>query len=146
LPAVLAPLLRRPHERSTGVTSPDGLSRAKGYAHASLCYQLSVSDIMGRVKQLLLRVPEDVHRRLTARAAREGRSVNAVATQILDAAAEADRGDRRAQVRAAATAAGTLRAVSARPVSAARRRRITESTRGLGQQVDRLLAQERERP
>lgn len=101
---------------------------------------------MGEVKQLLLRVPEDVHRRLTARAAREGRSVNAVATQILDAAAEADRGDRRAQVRAAATAAGTLRAVSARPVSAARRRRITESTRGLGQQVDRLLAQERERP
>jgi plasmid stability protein len=103
-------------------------------------------DSIGGVKQLLLRVPEDVHRRLTARAAREGRSVNALATQILDAAAEGDRGDRRAQVRAAAVAAGTLRAVDARPVSAARRRRITESTRGLGPQVDRLLAHERERP
>lgn len=104
------------------------------------------SDSIDGVKQLLLRVPEDVHRRLTARAAREGRSLNAVATEILDAAAEADRGDRRDQVRAAAAAAGTLRAVSARPVSAARRRRITESTRGLGPQVDRLLAHERERP
>ncbi|MGH2873611.1 MAG: hypothetical protein ACRDL5_14265 [Solirubrobacteraceae bacterium] len=49
-----------------------------------------------------------MHRRLTARAAREGRSVNALATQILEAAGEADRGDRRAQVRAAAAAAGTL--------------------------------------
>ncbi|MGO9792056.1 MAG: FitA-like ribbon-helix-helix domain-containing protein [Solirubrobacteraceae bacterium] len=98
------------------------------------------------MKQLLLRVPEDVHRRLTARAAREGRSLNAVATQILDAAADADSGDRRAQLRAAAAAAGTLRTVGARPVSVARRQRITESTSGLGPRVDRLLAHERERP
>jgi plasmid stability protein len=98
------------------------------------------------VKQLLLRVPEDIHLRLAARAAREGRSLNALATEILDAAADADSGDRRAQLRAAAAVAGTLRRVNGRPVSAARRRRITESTRGLGPQVDRLLAQERERP
>jgi plasmid stability protein len=98
------------------------------------------------MKQLLLRVPEDVHRRLAARAVREGRSVNAVATEILDAAADVDRGDRRARARAAAAAAGTLRSVNARPVGAARRRRIEESTRGLGPQVDRLLARERERP
>lgn len=97
------------------------------------------------MKQLLLRVPEDIHRRLAARAAREGRSVNALATDILDAAADADSGDRRAQLRAAAAVAGTLRRLDARPVGAARRRRITESTRGLGPQVDRLLAQERER-
>jgi plasmid stability protein len=98
------------------------------------------------VKQLLLRVPEEIHRRLAARAKREGRSVNALATEILDAAADADSGDRREQLRAAAAVAGMLRRVDARPVSAARRRRITESTRGLGPQVDRLLAQERERP
>ena len=98
------------------------------------------------MKQLLLRVPEDIHRRLSARAAREGRSLNALATEILDAAADADSGDRRAQLRAAAAVAGTLRRVNGRPVSAARRRRITESTRGLGPQVDRLLAQARERP
>jgi plasmid stability protein len=81
------------------------------------------------VKQLLLRVPEDLHRRLVARAAREGRSLNAVATEILDAAA-----------------AGTLRRVNARPVSADRRRRIIESTRGLGPRIEQLLAHERERP
>lgn len=97
------------------------------------------------MKQLLLRVPEEVHRRLAARAAREGRSINAVATEVLDAAADADRGDRRARLRAAAAAAGTLRSTQARRVSAARRRRIVDSTRGLGPQVDRLLAQERER-
>jgi plasmid stability protein len=109
-------------------------------------YHLPARDSIDCVKQLLLRVPEDIHRRLAARAAREGRSVNAVATEILDAAADADSGDRRAQLRAAAAAAGTLRTVSARPVSAARRQRITESTSGLGPQVDRLLARERERP
>jgi plasmid stability protein len=98
------------------------------------------------MKQLLLRVPEEIHRRLVARAAREGRSLNAVANDILDAAADADSGDRRARARAAAAAAGTLRTVNARPVSSARRRRIIESTRGLGSQIDQLLAQERERP
>jgi plasmid stability protein len=97
------------------------------------------------VKQLLLRVSEDIHRRLAARAQREGRSINAVATEILDAAADSDRGDRRTRLRAAAAAAGTLRSVQARRVSTARRRRIIASTRGLGPQVDRLLAQERER-
>jgi plasmid stability protein len=83
---------------------------------------------------------------LVARAAREGRSLNAVATEILDAAADADSGDRRTQLRAAAAAAGTLRRVNAPPVSAHRRRRIIESTRGLGPRIDQLLAQERERP
>jgi plasmid stability protein len=96
------------------------------------------------MKQLLLRVPEEIHRRLAARAQREGRSINAVATEILDAAAESDQGDRRARLRSAAAAAGTLRPVQARQVSAARRRRTIASTRGLGQQVDHLLAQERE--
>jgi plasmid stability protein len=98
------------------------------------------------MKQLLLRVPEDLHRRLMARAAREGRSLNALATQILDAAAEADSGDRRGQVRAAAAASGALHTVTARPVSAARRQRAIASTRGLGAQLDRLLDEERERP
>lgn len=98
------------------------------------------------MKQLLLRVPENLHRRLAARAAREGRSLNALATEILDTAAEADRGDRRSRLRAAAAAAGTLHSRQARHVSASRRQRILDSTRGLGQQLDRLLAQERERP
>lgn len=97
------------------------------------------------MKQLLLRVPPDVHRRLAARAEREGRSVNALATEILDAAAEGDVGDRRARLRAAAAAAGSLRSSQRRSVSAARRRRVLASTRGLGPQVDRLLDEDRER-
>jgi plasmid stability protein len=50
---------------------------------------------MRAMKQLLLRVPDDVHRRLAMRAAREGRSVNALATELLDLGAGVDQGDRR---------------------------------------------------
>lgn len=96
------------------------------------------------MKQLLLRVPEHLHQRLAARAAREGRSVNAVATQILDAAADADEGDRQARVRASAAAAGVLRGTNARPVTPARRRRAISSTQGLGAMVDRLIDDERD--
>jgi len=97
------------------------------------------------MKQLLLRVPDDVHRRLAARAAREGRSVNSVATEILDAAVDADEGDRRARLRATAAATGLLRSVPAKPVTSARRRRIIASTKGTGPILDRLLAEERDR-
>ena len=71
--------------------------------------------------------------------------MNAVATEILDAVPEDERADRRARLRAAAAAAGMLRATPRSRVSAAQRSRILGSTRGLGQQVDRLLADERER-
>ena len=97
------------------------------------------------MKQLLLRVPEDLHRRLALRAGREGRSMNAVATEILDAVPEDERADRRARLRAAAAAAGMLRSTPPSHVSAAQRSRIVGSTCGLGKQVDRLLADERER-
>jgi len=99
------------------------------------------------VKQLLLRVPDEIHRRLTARAARAGRSVNSVAIDILDAVVDADEGDRRARLRARAAALGVLDATPApaAAVSAARRRRIIASTRGTGPVLDRLLAEERDR-
>jgi len=104
-----------------------------------------LTDIISSMKQLLLRVPDDVHRRLTARAAREGRSVNAVATEVLDAASDADVGDRRARLRARAAGLGVARELPAAAVSAARRRRIIASTKGLGPLADRLLADERDR-
>jgi|GraSoiStandDraft_11_1057310.scaffolds.fasta_scaffold619959_2 plasmid stability protein len=97
------------------------------------------------MKQLLLRVPDDVHRRLAARAARDGRSVNALATQILDAAVDADEGDRRARLRATAAATGLLRSVPAKSITPARRRRIIASTKGTGPILDQLLAEERDR-
>jgi hypothetical protein len=89
----------------------------------------------------------DLHRRLAARAGREGRSLNAVATEILDAAADADHGDRKARARARAAAAGLLSGEQhgAHQVSRRQRRRIIESTRGLGPLVDGLIAEERDR-
>lgn len=97
------------------------------------------------MKQLLLRVPDEVHARLTARAARIGRSVNAVATEILDAAVGSGEGDRRARVKARAAALGIMRAAPGKAVAAARRRQIIASTRGAGPVLDRWLAEERAR-
>jgi len=102
-------------------------------------------DIIMMMRQLLLRVPDDVHRRLSARAAREGRSTNALATEILDLAADADEGDRRVRLRARAATVGVLRASSARPVSAPDRQRAVASTRGIGPILDHYLKEERER-
>lgn len=90
-------------------------------------------------------MPDEVHRRLAARAARDGRSVNSVATEILDAAADADEGDRRARLRARAATLGIHRSTSAEQVSLTRRRRIIASTGGIGPVLDQLLAEERER-
>jgi plasmid stability protein len=101
---------------------------------------------MAGVKQILLRVPDDVHRRLAARAAREGRSVNAVATELLDLTADADQGDRRSRLRATAAAAGVLRGARSADLPSVRRRHIIESTRGLGPIADALIAAERGRP
>jgi plasmid stability protein len=56
------------------------------------------------VKQLILRVSDDLHRRIAARAAREGKSVNAWAGELLDATADADVATTR-QARAVARAA-----------------------------------------
>lgn len=103
-------------------------------------------DIMGAMKQLLLRVPDDVHRRLAMRAAREGRSVNALATELLDLGAGTDQGDRRARLRASAAAAGMLQSAPAPVAPPAERREVLASTRGLGPMADALIAHERGRP
>lgn len=97
------------------------------------------------VKQILLRVPDEIHRRLTARAARAGRSINAVATEILDATVDADQGDRRARLRAQAGALGILAAMPAGSATTGQRRRILASAKGLGPLADRLLDEERHR-
>lgn len=97
------------------------------------------------MRQLLLRVPDSVHKRIAARAAREGRSINAVATEIIDAAADADQGSRSARLRAQAAAAGVLLPVTGTRISKAERKRIIDSTRGLGPIADQLIADERDR-
>ncbi len=56
------------------------------------------------MKQLILRVSPDLHRRIAARAAREGKSVNAWMNGLLEATVDADVAEDR-QARAAAKAA-----------------------------------------
>ena len=97
------------------------------------------------MKQILLRVPDETHRRLIARASRAGRSLNAVANDILAAAVDIDLGTRRERLRARAAALGILASVAAERVPPRRRQRILASTRGIGPVVDRLLAEERDR-
>lgn len=132
------------HGAQLPCTRPE-LGDLAGLGTSKLLLSHRIDDIISAVKQLLLRVPDDVHRRLTARAAREGRSVNAVATEILDAAADADVGDRRARLRARAAGLGVVRELPAETVNSARRRRIIASTKGFGPLADRLLADERDR-
>ena len=63
------------------------------------------------MKQLLLRVPDELHARLTARARHEGRSVNVIATEMLDTSVAAESGSARDLVRARAAARGLLRSI-----------------------------------
>jgi plasmid stability protein len=107
-------------------------------------------DIIVVVKQLLLRVPEDLHRRIRARATREGRSMNAVAGAILDASADDDLSapptplTPQQRLRARARALGMLSEVPAPEMSKAERDRIIASTRGIGPILDRLIDEDRE--
>ncbi len=106
-----------------------------------MCRVISSVDM----RQLLLRVPDDLHQRIAARAAREGRSVNQFASDILDAAADADRGGRRARLRAQAAAGGVLRPVLAGEMAGKDRQQAIESMRGIGPIVDDELAADRDR-
>ncbi len=99
------------------------------------------------MKQLILRVSDDLHRRITARAAREGKSVNAWAGQVLDATVDADTGNRQARLRAKAAALGMLRAplVEGKAVDEETRARILEELRPLGPAILRELEEGRNR-
>ena len=98
------------------------------------------------MKQLLLRVPDDTHRRLLRRAQRDGRSVNAVANDILLAAVDADQGTRQEQLYAKAIALGLLRAPKRQPRTHAESREdVIASTKGLGPFLDTYFQDERSR-
>ncbi|MGH9171968.1 MAG: hypothetical protein ACRD0Z_14035 [Acidimicrobiales bacterium] len=67
-----------------------------------------------------------------------------MANEILDAAVDADEGDRRTRLRARAAALGLLRSAGGAAVDTSKRRRVVGSTRGMGPIIDRLLAEERD--
>lgn len=98
------------------------------------------------MRQLLLRVPDDLHARLTERARRSGRSANAIATDILEREVSDESGDARATLRAKARRLGLLASSPAgagADVRAVDWDDLAERTRGLGQVADRLLAEGR---
>jgi plasmid stability protein len=92
------------------------------------------------MRQLLLRVPDDLHHRITERARRSGRSANAVATEILEHGVADERGDARAALRAEARRLGVLAPRQAPRVHEPDREQAIESMRGLGPVLDDLLA------
>jgi plasmid stability protein len=97
------------------------------------------------VKQLILRVSPELHQRITARAAREGSSVNAWVRELLERTVDADLGDRTARARAKAAELGILIEIPAEPVDEETRLRALEEMRGLGPLVRRELEEGRER-
>ncbi|MFB9728106.1 toxin-antitoxin system HicB family antitoxin [Haloechinothrix salitolerans] len=101
------------------------------------------------MKQLLLRVDDELHAQLTERAQRERRSVNALANEILSRATQAGATSPRHHVRARAAALGLLAAPLATPGRRSEegddRQRVLERTRGLGPMLDDLIDEDRDR-
>ncbi|TMC70819.1 MAG: toxin-antitoxin system HicB family antitoxin [Chloroflexi bacterium] len=95
------------------------------------------------MRQLLARIDDDLHRRLKRRAAAQGRSVNAMVTEILrDAVARPDGPE---LLRARLRALGRLAEIP-RPRRALSRNAAIALTRGAGDAVSRALAEDRRRP
>jgi hypothetical protein len=87
-----------------------------------------------------------MHHRLAARARREGRSINAIANEILDSAADVDLGSSRDRVRARAVALGILARPSAGPsAQLTSREDVRRLLSGVSVSADELLAFERGR-
>lgn len=98
-----------------------------------------------RVKQMILRVSDDLHRRITARAAREGKSVNAWATDLLDISADADVGDRQARANAKAAALGMLVEIDVPPIDEEMYQLGLAELREIAPEVVRILEEDRNR-
>ena len=92
------------------------------------------------MKQLIARIDDDLHARLKARAAAEGRSLNALVAEALELAAAS--GDRRAGIRARARSAGLL-VVPALPAGTGHRERVLRATRGAGTAASDALSADR---
>lgn len=95
------------------------------------------------MKQLILRVSDDLHRRITARAAREGTSVNGWVGELLDVSADADIGDRQARANAKAAALGMLVKIDVPPVDEATRERGRKALQELAPEIVRILEEDR---
>lgn len=94
------------------------------------------------MRQLITRIDEDLHRRLKRRAATEGRSVNAMVSELLRRAVNAP--DEREMVRARLRALGRLANIP-RPHKPLSRDAAIALTRGAGTAASQSLADDRRR-
>lgn len=94
------------------------------------------------MRQLITRIDERLHEGLKARAAAEGRSVNALVTELLSIALASD--DERAAVRARADASG-LRVVPRPRHRPPPRDTAISWTKGVGRATSRALEADRAR-
>jgi hypothetical protein len=99
------------------------------------------------VKQLILRVSPDLHRRIAARAAREGKSVNAWVSQLLERVVDADVAeDRQARADAKAAELGMLVVYDDIPeYDEETLRQGEDELRRLGPEILRILEEDRNR-
>jgi plasmid stability protein len=91
---------------------------------------------MSAVKELLVRIPDDLHARLVARAKRVGRSTTAIVTELLEAGVA---GDARADLRARAGRLGVLASAPSPVVDIGTRQSAVEAMGGIGPVVDEIL-------
>jgi HicB family len=97
------------------------------------------------VKQLILRVSDDLHRRIAARAAREGVSMNKWLSRLAEATVDADIGDRHARAGAKAATLGMLVHIDVPPADEETRRRGRAALRELAPEMLRIINEDRER-
>jgi plasmid stability protein len=97
--------------------------------------------IIRAVRQLITRIDDDLHDRLKARAAAEGRSMNAFVTDVL---ARAVVGDADGSVRAHLARAGLL-VVPPQPVNPPTLEAVLLSTSGAGRAASEALERDRQR-
>lgn len=103
------------------------------------CYRLTM-------KQLLLRVPDELHRRLARRAQREHRSVNALATEVLSLATSIDPSVRRDRLRMQVALAGlgaSHEAYLPGSSTADDRAEAVAAMKGVGPVIDEIIAEGR---
>lgn len=94
------------------------------------------------MRQLITRIDDDLHRRLKRRAAAQGRSINAVVSDLIRSAVDAP--DQRELVRGRLRALGRLANIP-RPRKLVSRDAAIALTRGAGTAASRALAEDRER-
>ena len=99
------------------------------------------------MKQLILRVSPELHRRIAARAAREGKSVNAWVSELLERVVDADVAeDRQARANAKAAELGMLVIYDDIPeYDEETLRRGEAAWRELGPEIVRILEEDRNR-